>query len=76
MFGAPPSRHGNSRETEPDPGYEFTRLDELLPHPVYARMNWICVLNPSYETFEQVKPLLAEAYAVAVSKYAKRVRRR
>jgi hypothetical protein len=33
-------------------------------------MYWVCVLNPSDETFEtNVRQLLAEAYDLAVSKY-------
>jgi hypothetical protein len=33
-------------------------------------MYWVCVLNPSAETFEtEVRPLLSEAYELAVSKY-------
>lgn len=43
---------------------DYTVLDQLLPHPVYAPQRWISVLNPSAATFETVlKPLLAEAYA-------------
>ena|SRR5258706_16261547 len=33
--------------------YDFTTLDQLMPHPVYGRMYWMCVLNPSDETFER-----------------------
>jgi hypothetical protein len=32
-----------------------------MPHPMYAKMYWASVLNPSAKTFETVKPLLAEA---------------
>ena len=46
-------------------GYDYTALDQVMPHPVYGNMYWLCVLNPSLATFEQVKPLLAEAYASA-----------
>ena len=53
-------------------GHDFTALDQLLPHPVYAPMSWVCVLNPSAATFEAVRPLLAEAYQLAVNRYAKR----
>jgi hypothetical protein len=53
-------------------GHDFTALDQLLPHPVYAPQSWVCVLNPSAATFEAVRPLLAEAYQLAVSRYAKR----
>jgi hypothetical protein len=50
--------------------YDFTALDQVMPHPVYGRMFWVCVLNPSEETFEtNVRQLLAEAYDLAVSKY-------
>jgi hypothetical protein len=47
--------------------YDFTALDRLLPHPVYGRQSWVWVLNPSAETLERVKPLLREAYAIAVA---------
>jgi hypothetical protein len=42
---------------------DYAALDRILPHPVYARELWVCVVNPSRRTFEeQVKPLLAESY--------------
>jgi hypothetical protein len=53
--------------------HDFTTVDKLLPHPVYGWMSWVSVLNPSAPTFEKVKPLLAEAHALAAAKYAKRV---
>lgn len=54
-------------------GYDFTALDEVMPHPVYGKMYWVCVLNPSDETLKQkVQPLLTEAYGTAVSKYKQR----
>ena len=69
LFGElPPSKGG---PYEPLTGYDFTVLDTLLPHPVYGRLHWLCVLNPSPETFEQVRPLLAEAHALAASRYAR-----
>jgi hypothetical protein len=50
-------------------GHDFTALDTLMPHPAYGRMYWVCVLNPSETTFEAIKPLLKEAYEIAVKKY-------
>ena len=44
-------------------------MDKLMPHPVYGRMYWVCVLNPSESTFETIRPLLDEAYEIAVKKY-------
>jgi hypothetical protein len=70
LFGPQPSPPpaGSAVET----GHDFTALDQLLPHPVYAPMSWVCVLSPSAATFEAVRPLLAEAYQLAVSRYGKR----
>jgi hypothetical protein len=59
------SLFGNDRA---DGTYDFAALDRLLPHPVYGRQSWVCVLNPSAETFERVKPLLREAYDIAVAR--------
>ncbi|HEY8201594.1 MAG TPA: DUF6194 family protein [Actinomycetota bacterium] len=69
LFGSEPPRPGASGAA--DTGHDVTSLDQLLPHPVYARAHWICVLNPSAARFEAVRPLLAEAYDLAVGKYAK-----
>ena len=49
--------------------YDFTALDVIMPHPDYAPQNFICVLSPSEATFEQIRPLLAEAYDIAVRRY-------
>lgn len=57
-------------------GHDFALLDQLLPHPVYASMSWVCVLNPSEATFQSVQPLLAEAYQLAVGRCMKREARK
>jgi hypothetical protein len=74
MFGTPPSfpKDGGIVDT----GHDFTALDQIMPHPVYAAMNWVCVLNPGDATWEAVRSLLAEAYEMAVSKYDKRAAHR
>jgi hypothetical protein len=64
LFGAQPPPSGVT--------YDFTALDTIMPHPVYGQMFWVCVLNPSIATFESVRPLLAEAYDLAVKKQTKR----
>jgi hypothetical protein len=71
LFGAPPPRPAAGGVVAT--GHDFTELDKLLPHPVYGWMSWISVLNPSSATFETMKPLLTEAYELAVSKFTKRV---
>lgn len=70
MFGELPKR--------PEKGgivnmpYDFSAVDVMMPHPVCAWMGWICVLNPSCDTFERIKPLVQEAYEYAKEKYNKR----
>jgi hypothetical protein len=51
--------------------HDFAALDRLMPHPVYGRNHWVCVLNPSDSTFETVKPLLTEAHDIAVKRYSR-----
>jgi hypothetical protein len=51
--------------------YDFTALDVIMPHPDYAKQYWICVLSPSEATFERIRPLLAEAYDIAVRRYTR-----
>ncbi len=65
LFGFPPSE-ASAKSGD----FNFAALDTLMPHPVYAPQSWVSVLNPSAETFETVKPLLAEAYDRAATRYA------
>lgn len=75
LFGEPefPADKSNSVLS----GYDYTALNQVMPHPVYGRMLWVCVLNPSKETFAtKVQPLLTEAYDTAVNKYQRKAARR
>src|SRR5215213_5050969 len=72
LFGAP-STHPDADAG--DTGYDFTAIDQLMPHPVYGRMYWVCVLSPSAATFQTLQPLLAEAYDLMVGRHAKRATR-
>jgi hypothetical protein len=51
---------------------DFTALDQVMPHPVYGRMYWACVLNPSDPTWERVRSWLAEAYDQSVQRLRRR----
>lgn len=63
LFGSlpAPARDGAATDT----GYDYSQLDHLMPHPTYAAMGWICVLNPSQQTWGEVLPLIKEAYGQA-----------
>ena len=52
---------------------DFTALDRILPHPVYAKQRWVSILNPSARSFEDlVKPLLAETHDRVASQQRRR----
>jgi hypothetical protein len=71
LFGPQPARLPNEGGAV-NTGHDFSALDTLMPHPVYAPQSWVCVLNPSDKTFETIKPLLKEAYDIAVARFDKR----
>ena len=43
-------------------GLDFTQEDIILPHPTYGSMNWVCIVNPSKETFETIKQYLKTSF--------------
>ncbi|MEP0520078.1 MAG: DUF6194 family protein [Hyphomicrobiales bacterium] len=73
VFGPRPLRPAKGNTI--DGPWNFSQLDVLMPHPIYAWMGWVCVLSPSSDTFEIMKPLLATAYDHAVHSFNKRTRK-
>ena len=55
-----------------DAGYDPTTLDRLMPHPVYGRQHWVCVLNPGDAMLDAIGPLLVEAYQLAGTRARRR----
>ncbi len=70
LFGPAPSAPDGAGYV--NTGHDFTTLDQLMPHPVYGHMYWLCVLSPSAATFQTVQPYLAEAHRLAARRTAKR----
>ena len=70
MFSFIPTRPPAGGVVEMD--YDFSQLDTIMPHPVYAWMGWVCVLNPTEQTFDKLKPLIQESYLFAQEKFKKR----
>ena len=54
------------------PGFDLARLDELMPHPVYAWMSWVQILAPTEPQLPSLRPLLAESLAFARQKWKRR----
>jgi hypothetical protein len=55
-----------------DMDYDFTKKNIIMPHPIYAWMAWICVINPDEEKFKELLPLIDEGYNLAIEKYKKK----
>jgi hypothetical protein len=72
IFGSLPQRPPAGQVVQT--GHDFQQLDKIMPHPVYGWLAWIGVLNPSPVTFEKLKPLIEEAYRLAVKKFDKRLK--
>ena len=53
---------------------DHTALGTMMPHPVYGKTYWMCILNPDEETWERLKPLLEEAYDVAAARFRRSAR--
>ncbi len=70
MFGEIPKRPSKGCIVNME--YDFTSINNIIPHPVYAWMSWICCLSPTEKTFNKLKPLIQEAYEYAKEKYKKK----
>jgi hypothetical protein len=82
-FGLPPVNYEQlfgPRPPRPDKGgvvptgHDFTALNELMPHPVYAWMSWVQVLSCTEHTLRGLTPLLTMAYEKARAGFTRRTR--
>lgn len=74
-------QHFGPRPTRPPKGavvttgHDFTQLDVVMPHPIYAWMGWIQVLQPSDERFAAMQMLFVESYDHVVRRFEKALER-
>lgn len=73
LFGPRPPRPAKGQAVST--GHDFTALDKLSPHPVYAWMGWVQILCPTEQSWAELKPLLDGAHAKAKAAFDKRARR-
>jgi Family of unknown function (DUF6194) len=52
--------------------HDLTALDELMPHPVYAWMGWVQILNPTAESLDSLRGLLTSSLELARDKWRRR----
>jgi hypothetical protein len=57
-----------------DTGADYTAVDTVLPHPFYAPLHWVCVVNPGPRTAELLGRLLERGHALAARQYGNRHR--
>jgi hypothetical protein len=55
-----------------DTGFDYAATDSWLPHPFYAPLHWICVVNPGERTTRQLGELLERAHNLAAQRHSHR----
>jgi len=66
---------GVSRETfkslfpEKTEDWDYTELNQVMPHPEYASHHFVCVLNPTGDTLTQTLQFIDEAHALAKKRF-------
>jgi hypothetical protein len=73
LFGPKPPRPAKGGVVET--GHDFMQINLLMPHPIYAWMNWVQVLNPSQEAWNSNQNLIQESYELSKARFEKRWRR-
>lgn len=61
LLGYPPAAQADHAAA-----VDYAALDQVLPHPVYAKQGWVSILNPGAATGAQALELVAGAHARAV----------
>jgi hypothetical protein len=64
LFGFPPAEFVSHQNA-----FDFTVLDHVIPHPVYAKQGWVSVLLPGEHTKDQLPTLIMHAYQRAKDRY-------
>lgn len=70
MFGRRPARPAKGGVVAGD--CDFTASDVLMPHPVYAWMGWVCILNPDQARLSMLEQLVGQSYQRARKTLARR----
>jgi hypothetical protein len=71
LFGGKPARPAKGCIVST--GHDFTQINTLMPHPIYAWMSWAQILSPSQEKFDDIFPHIIEAHHSAIVKFNKKI---
>tara|TARA_B110000879_G_C10924106_1_gene413305 strand:+ start:141 stop:605 length:465 start_codon:yes stop_codon:yes gene_type:complete len=72
LFGSKPSRPAKGETV--GMGIDFSEVDILMPHPVYAWMGWVSILSPLKDKSPALNEYIKAAYQSAVIKFNKRMK--
>ncbi|HVU09815.1 MAG TPA: DUF6194 family protein [Phototrophicaceae bacterium] len=53
---------------------DYTALNVVMPHPEYAKQNFICILNPSGDNEALTKELIVEAHEIAARRIGRKTK--
>jgi hypothetical protein len=67
LIGYPPAAHAAESAR-----FDYTAIDQLIPHPVYATQAWVAILNPGETTADVAYSLLTGARTRAVQRHRRR----
>jgi hypothetical protein len=70
LFGDIPARPAKGGIINYD--FDFSSLDLLMPHPIYAWLGWVAINNPSQANKETVEYLLDISYQNVLIKFKKK----
>ena len=70
FFGEYSSRPGKSGVIIGE--YDFQKLDTLMPHPVYGWIGWVCILNPTENSLQEILPLIDKYYDITKKRFGKK----
>ena len=65
-------RHGEPGAAQSGAAADPSTPDLLMPHPAYAKLGWVAVVDPGERTCEQVLALLQAAHAAALARWRRR----
>ena len=67
LIGYPPPAHAAQSAR-----FDYTAIDQLVPHPAYATQAWVAILNPGETTAALACSLLTDAHTRAVQRHRRR----
>jgi hypothetical protein len=67
LLGYPPAAHAAQSAR-----LDYTAIDKLIAHPVYAIQAWVAILNPGETTAALACSLLTDAHTRAVQRHRRR----